>query len=98
MLFDLTREDVDTMDDLIKSLVEKLDLDEGAAKQAVDTVLAFLKDKLPAGLGDQLENIIDGVDDGILDQLGGLFGGDVDGDGKDDGGIGGLLGGLFGKK
>lgn len=86
------------MDDLIKALVDKLDLDEKAAQQAVETVLAFLKDKLPAGLGDQLENIIDGADDGIVDQLSGLFGGDLDGDGKADGGIGDMLGGLFGKK
>ena len=86
------------MDDLIKALMDKLDIDETVAKQAIETVLGFLKDKLPAGLGDQLENIIDGADDGIMDQLGGLFGGDLDGDGKADGGIGGMLGGLFGKK
>ncbi|MAU09457.1 MAG: hypothetical protein CL607_06525 [Anaerolineaceae bacterium] len=86
------------MDDLIKALVEQLDLDEEIAQQAVETVLAFLKDKLPAGLGDQLENILDGADDGIVDQLSGLFGGDLDGDGKADGGIGGMLGGLLGKK
>lgn len=86
------------MDDLIKALMGKLDLDETIAKQAVETVLAFLKDKLPAGLGDQLENILDGADDGIVDQLSGLFGGDLDGDGKADGGLGGMLGGLLGKK
>jgi len=82
------------MDDLIKALMEQLDLDEEIAQQAVETVLAFLKDKLPAGLGDQLENILDGADDGIVDQLSGLFG---EG-GNGEGGLGGMLGGLLGKK
>ena len=82
------------MDDLIKALMEQLDLDEEIAQQAVETVLAFLKEKLPAGLGDQLENILDGADDGIVDQLSGLFG---EG-GNGEGGLGGMLGGLLGKK
>ena len=77
------------MEALVKQLVDQLGLDDAVAKQAVEIGLGVLKDKLPAPLGDQLEDIIEGgnVDD-ILGQLTG---------GKS-GGIAGLLGGLFGNK
>jgi hypothetical protein len=75
------------MDELIKSVVGKTGITEEAAKQAIDTVVEFLKSKLPAPLADQLNNLIGMVDenkdgnvsDDLLKKasglLGGLFGG-----------------------
>jgi hypothetical protein len=76
------------MDEIIKQLVEKLNIDEAVAKQAIEVVLGALKDKLPAPIAEQLEGIIDGK--GFdASQLGDLLGGEK-------GGLGGILGSLFG--
>ena len=71
------------MDELIKLVVSKTGLSQEHAKLAVETVLSFLKTKLPAPLAGQI--------DGLL--AGGSAGG-----GLDLGSIGGALGGLFDKK
>ena len=60
------------MDELIKLVVAKTGLPEATAKQAVDTVIGFLKDKLPAPIADRLDDILEG--DGAADLLGGLGG------------------------
>ena len=68
------------MDALIQQLVDELGLDEAAAKQAITIVLSMVKDKIPAPLAGQLENLLDGgeLDEqaggGIMDVIGGLFG------------------------
>lgn len=81
------------MNDVIKQLVDQLGLDEAVAQQAVEIVLGVLKDKLPAPIADQLENMLDGGDpDELMAQLGG---GDSAGGA---GGIMGMLSGLLGKK
>ncbi len=69
------------MDQLIKQVTERTGISEQQAHQAVDTVLGFLKDKLPAPLATQLDAALGG-DLGSLGSiasqaqgaLGGLFG------------------------
>ena len=66
------------MDELIKQVSQKANISPDQAKQAVDTVLAFLKDKLPAPLADQVKAALSGqqVDaSAVTNTLGGLFGG-----------------------
>ncbi len=74
------------MDELIKLVSQKTGLPAAQAKVAIDTVLGFLKQKLPAPLGSQLDSLIEGG--GLTSALGGL--GDMGGLGD--------LGDLFGKK
>ncbi len=63
------------MDELVKLVSQKTGLSEEMSKVAVETVLNHLKDKLPAPLAGQLDNILDGQELGNLGQsLGGLFG------------------------
>jgi nucleoid DNA-binding protein len=66
------------MDELIKLVSKKANISADQAKQAVDSVLAFLKDKLPAPVLDQIKAALSGkqVDaGGVSSALGGLFGG-----------------------
>lgn len=56
------------MDELIKRLTETANIGEDVAKQVVEVVSTFMKDKLPAGIGDQ----VSGVLSGSLDSVGGL--------------------------
>lgn len=61
------------MDELIKLVSQKTGLGEDMAKTAVETVVGFLKDKLPAPLAGQIDSALSG--EGIADKLGGLAGG-----------------------
>ena len=66
------------MDELIKQVSQKANISPDQAKSAVETVLAFLKDKLPAPLADQVKAALGGqtVDpSAVTGALGGLFGG-----------------------
>jgi uncharacterized protein (DUF2267 family) len=66
------------MDELIKQVTQKANISPDQAKQAVDTVLDFLKDKLPAPVVDQIKAALSGqqVDaSAVTNALGGLFGG-----------------------
>jgi len=72
------------MDELTKLIVDKTGISEAHARLAVETVLGFLKTKLPAPLAGQLDSIIAG-------------GGSAAG-GLDLGSVGNALGGLLGKK
>ena len=65
------------MDELIKQVTKKVGISEDQAKQAVETVLGFLKDKLPAPIASQVEGVLSGggtpdVGD-VGKKLGGLF-------------------------
>ena len=73
------------MDDLIKQVVERTGISEAQARTAVETVVGFLKNKLPGPIAGQL----DGVLGGAAGAVGGLAGqaGDVLG------GLGGMFGG-----
>lgn len=69
------------MEELIKMITSKVGISEGQAKGAVDTVVSFLKDKLPGGLGGQVESFLQGkggsigdVADGLKGKLGDLLG------------------------
>ncbi len=70
------------MNEITQRLMDKTGLSEEQATNAVDTVLQFLKEKLPSPLSSQLDNVTDGAS-GIGDKLGG---------------IGASLGGMFGSK
>jgi len=66
------------MDELIALVVEKTGISEQMAQTAVDTVLSFLKEKLPDPIASQIDNVINGIDaddvGNALNALGGLFG------------------------
>lgn len=64
------------MDELIKMVTSKVGISEAQAKQAVDVVLKFLKDKLPGPIAGQLDAVLKGDLSNITDALGGLFGKD----------------------
>jgi hypothetical protein len=70
------------MEDLVKLVSQKTGLPEAQAKLAVDTVLGFLKTKLPAPLAGQLDGFLAGGS--AAPDLGGLASS--------------ALGGMFGKK
>lgn len=70
------------MQELIKVVTEKAGISEGQAKTAVETVVNFLKDKLPGGIGGQVESFLSGqagtvgtVIDTVKDKASGLLGG-----------------------
>lgn len=72
------------MEDLIQQIVSKTGISEANARSAIETVVNFLKNKLPAPLAGQV--------DSALSSAGGALGG------VDLGNITSGLGGLFGKK
>ena len=65
------------MDELIKLVAQKAKIPEATAKVAVETVVKFLKEKLPAPIAGQLDAILKGggINEGVLKGLGGLLGG-----------------------
>ena len=64
------------MDELYDLVVKKTGLPKEQAKLAVDTVLDFIKKKLPAPLAAQVDAVLAGKGDlgAAADLLGGLFG------------------------
>jgi hypothetical protein len=67
------------MDELVKLVSEKTGISEEMAKTAVETVVGFLKQKLPAPIAGQLDSILAGGQaaeglGGLADSLGGLLG------------------------
>ena len=63
------------MDELTQLVAKKTGLSEDMAKVAVDTVLDFLKDKLPGPAAAQLDAVLEGGDvSGMLDGIGGFLG------------------------
>jgi nucleoid DNA-binding protein len=65
------------MEELIKMVTQKVGISESQAKSAVETVVSFLKDKMPGGIGTQVESFVKGntgsignVVDGIKDKIG----------------------------
>ena len=66
------------MDELIKQVTQKAGISESQAKKAVETVMGFLKDKLPAPIASQVEGLLGGsgtpdVGD-VGEKLGGILG------------------------
>jgi nucleoid DNA-binding protein len=66
------------VEELIKQVTQKAGISDAQAKQAVETVMGFLKDKLPAPIASQIEGVLSGsgsLDIGdVGDQLGGILG------------------------
>lgn len=70
------------MEELAKAIAAKAGIPQDQAVKAAQAALDFLKDKLPGGLGAQLEGFLAGNADGIGDAVGdvadklkGMFGG-----------------------
>ncbi len=59
------------MDELVKLVSKKTGIPEATARQAVEVVLNFLKDKLPAPIAAQLDAVLSG---GSLGDVGGMVG------------------------
>lgn len=70
------------MNEIIQRLIDKTGLPEDKAAVAVETVIGFLKEKLPPSMGSQIDGLVSG-EGGAMDKLGG---------------IGASLGGMFGRK
>ena len=69
------------MEELIKQVMKKVGLSEDLAKQAIETVLGFLKDKLPEPIAGQVDTLLGSGDIAgeageLLKGLGGLSGGE----------------------
>ena len=66
------------MDELVKLVSEKTGIPEDQARIAVETVLGFMKQKLPAPVAAQVDALLSdstgGGLDGAIRGLGGLFG------------------------
>jgi len=64
------------MDELVKLVSQKTGIPEGTARQAVEVVLNFLKQKLPAPIAAQVDNVVKGGGAASLGKgLGGILGG-----------------------
>ena len=67
------------MNELVKMVSQKTGLSEEMARTAVDTVLNYLKGKLPAPIAGQIDSLLGGSEAGstvesLTKGLGGLFG------------------------
>ena len=67
------------MEELVKMVTQKTGISESQAKSAIDTVVSFLKEKMPGGIGSQVESFVKGsgaanLVTGIKDKAGGLLG------------------------
>jgi ribosomal protein L7/L12 len=70
------------LEELIKRVSERTGLSEDKAKTAIDTVVGFLKERLPAPITGQVDNVLTQAGGTIVDKAGDLIGG-----------VGGLFGG-----
>ena len=62
------------MDELIKRITEKTGISEDQARTAITTVTGFLKEKLPAPIAGQIDNVIGGAGGAVVDKLGDVAG------------------------
>jgi hypothetical protein len=69
------------MNEIIQRLIDKTGMPEDKAATAVETVVDFLKEKLPSPVASQIDNLMSGGE-GMASKLGGL---------------GSSLGGMFGR-
>jgi uncharacterized protein (DUF2267 family) len=66
----------DVMNELIEQLKSRVGLDDSKASSAAQTVIEFLKQRLPAPIATQVESALagGGTMEGMKDTLGGVFG------------------------
>jgi hypothetical protein len=63
------------MNEIIQRLIERTGLPEDKAATAVDTVVGFLKEKLPPSIGSQIDGLVSGGGgSGIAGNLSGMAG------------------------
>jgi len=64
------------METLVKMVAEKTGISEDKARTAVETVVSFLKDKLPSGLALQMDSVLQnpGTNVGGLGDITGTLG------------------------
>jgi hypothetical protein len=65
------------MDELVKLVSQKTGISEQMARTAVETVIGFLKQKLPAPIAGQIDAVLGGSGQGLGDiakGLGGILG------------------------
>jgi uncharacterized protein (DUF2267 family) len=60
------------MDELVKMVSGKVGIPEAQAKQAVEIVVNFLKDKLPEPIAGQVDAALEGDLSGLDDLIGGV--------------------------
>ena len=67
------------MDELVNLVSQKTGVSEEVSKMAVETVLAYLKEKLPAPIAGRIDNVLGGagIEDlgGLVEGLGDILGG-----------------------
>ena len=70
------------MDELVRQVAERTGISEEQARGAVETVVGFLKDRLPAPIAGQLDAVVGNNEDNnegevtdLTSGLGGIFGG-----------------------
>ena len=62
------------MDELVKLVTKKTGLPEAQARQAVETVIGYLKGKLPAPIASQIDGVLGGGTSQVADVAKGLGG------------------------
>jgi uncharacterized protein (DUF2267 family) len=62
------------VDELVKLVADKVGITETQARQAVETVLSYLKDNLPGPIAGQIDAALEGDLSGLGDLAGGLGG------------------------
>ncbi|HEV2913483.1 MAG TPA: hypothetical protein VGX92_09390 [Pyrinomonadaceae bacterium] len=62
------------MDELIKQVAERAGIPEDKARTAVNTVMGFLQERLPASIAGQIENVTTNVGGGVADMAGNVIG------------------------
>ena len=60
------------MNEIVRMVSQKTGMDEAKSKQAVDTVLQFLRNKLPAPIASQVENVVSGNGGAVGKAMGGI--------------------------
>jgi nucleoid DNA-binding protein len=62
------------LNELIKLITQKTGISEEQAKQAIEQVVEFLKQRLPAPIASQIDGLLGGGMPDLSQGLGGLFG------------------------
>jgi hypothetical protein len=68
------------MEELVKAISERTGLSETQSRQAAETAVSFIKEKLPEPIASQLDNYLSGEGmagkaDNLMKGLGGMLGG-----------------------